>query len=133
MDQALAPFAAYHDGTIEDHGLGMLQADFANKFLGGGVFGRGAVQEEIRFLICPGVRAAVRHLAAALALARSLARSLACSLTTHLSAAARLELIVSRLIFERLADNEAALIIGKAFRAVWPCLLSLIALSFCLY
>lgn len=32
----------------------MLQADFANKFLGGGVFGRGAVQEEIRFLICPG-------------------------------------------------------------------------------
>ena len=27
--------------------------DFANKFIGGGVLGRGCVQEEIRFLICP--------------------------------------------------------------------------------
>lgn len=40
-------------GTIEDNGEGMLQADFANKFLGGGVLGRGCVQEEIRFMICP--------------------------------------------------------------------------------
>ena len=31
----------------------MLQVDFANKFIGGGVLGHGAVQEEIRFLICP--------------------------------------------------------------------------------
>ncbi|CAH2107975.1 unnamed protein product [Euphydryas editha] len=39
-------------GTIEDaHGL--IQVDFANKFLGGGVLGYGCVQEEIRFMICP--------------------------------------------------------------------------------
>lgn len=31
----------------------MLQVDFANKFLGGGVLGQGCVQEEIRFVICP--------------------------------------------------------------------------------
>ncbi|XP_067673402.1 poly(ADP-ribose) glycohydrolase-like [Haliotis asinina] len=40
-------------GTIEDDGKGMLQVDFANKYIGGGVLGMGAVQEEIRFLICP--------------------------------------------------------------------------------
>ncbi|XP_039751503.1 poly(ADP-ribose) glycohydrolase-like [Pararge aegeria] len=38
--------------TIEDaHGL--IQVDFANKYLGGGVLGNGSVQEEIRFVICP--------------------------------------------------------------------------------
>ena len=41
------------EGTIEDQGLGLLQVDFANKFLGGGVLGAGCVQEEIRFVICP--------------------------------------------------------------------------------
>lgn len=40
-------------GTIEDQGRGLLQVDFANKFLGGGVLGHGCVQEEIRFVICP--------------------------------------------------------------------------------
>lgn len=40
------------DGTIEE-GAGMLQVDFANRFLGGGVLGRGCVQEEIRFVINP--------------------------------------------------------------------------------
>ncbi|RZB40732.1 poly(ADP-ribose) glycohydrolase [Asbolus verrucosus] len=39
-------------GTIEE-GLGFLQVDFANKFIGGGVLGYGCVQEEIRFVICP--------------------------------------------------------------------------------
>lgn len=39
-------------GKIED-GHGMLQVDFANKFVGGGVLGNGCVQEEIRFLINP--------------------------------------------------------------------------------
>ncbi|XP_063912278.1 poly(ADP-ribose) glycohydrolase-like [Zophobas morio] len=39
-------------GTIEE-GLGLLQVDFANKFVGGGVLGYGCVQEEIRFVICP--------------------------------------------------------------------------------
>ncbi|KAK9695255.1 Poly (ADP-ribose) glycohydrolase (PARG) [Popillia japonica] len=38
--------------TIEN-GLGLLQVDFANKFVGGGVLGYGCVQEEIRFIICP--------------------------------------------------------------------------------
>lgn len=32
---------------------GLLQVDFANKFVGGGVIGRGCVQEEILFLISP--------------------------------------------------------------------------------
>ena len=31
----------------------LLQVDFANKYLGGGVLTHGCVQEEIRFLICP--------------------------------------------------------------------------------
>ena len=38
---------------IEDVGVGMLQVDFANRFMGGGVLGHGCVQEEIRFAICP--------------------------------------------------------------------------------
>lgn len=38
-------------GTIEDDGYGMLQVDFANRFVGGGVTGHGLVQEEIRFII----------------------------------------------------------------------------------
>lgn len=40
------------NGTIED-GCGLLQVDFANKFLGGGVLGNGCFQEGIRFVICP--------------------------------------------------------------------------------
>ena len=48
--QKLEMFA---DGTIEDDGGNCLQMDFANRFIGGGVLGHGAVQEEIRFLICP--------------------------------------------------------------------------------
>ncbi|XP_062381759.1 poly(ADP-ribose) glycohydrolase-like isoform X2 [Sardina pilchardus] len=41
------------EGTIEDQGHGMLQVDFANRFVGGGVTATGLVQEEIRFLINP--------------------------------------------------------------------------------
>lgn len=41
------------EGTIEDDGHGMLQVDFANRFVGGGVTSSGLVQEEIRFLINP--------------------------------------------------------------------------------
>ncbi|KAF9913296.1 hypothetical protein EC991_000058 [Linnemannia zychae] len=42
------------DSALEDDApLGALQLDFANKVIGGGVLGRGAVQEEIRFAICP--------------------------------------------------------------------------------
>jgi poly(ADP-ribose) glycohydrolase len=36
-----------------ERGAGLLHADFANMFLGGGVFSGGCVQEEIRFAICP--------------------------------------------------------------------------------
>jgi poly(ADP-ribose) glycohydrolase len=39
-------------GTIEE-GRNMLQVDFANRYLGGGVLGTGCVQEEIRFMINP--------------------------------------------------------------------------------
>lgn len=41
------------EGTIEEDGYGMLQVDFANQFVGGGVTSLGLVQEEIRFLINP--------------------------------------------------------------------------------
>ncbi|XP_077468620.1 poly(ADP-ribose) glycohydrolase [Stigmatopora argus] len=41
------------EGKIEDDGYGMLQVDFANRFVGGGVTGHGLVQEEIRFIINP--------------------------------------------------------------------------------
>ncbi|XP_061087122.1 poly(ADP-ribose) glycohydrolase-like isoform X2 [Conger conger] len=41
------------EGTIEDNGTGMLQVDFANRMVGGGVTGSGLVQEEIRFIINP--------------------------------------------------------------------------------
>jgi len=37
----------------EEHGHGLLHADFANAFIGGGVLSGGCVQEEIRFAICP--------------------------------------------------------------------------------
>jgi len=36
-----------------DGPLFYLQVDFANMYIGGGVLGRGCVQEEIRFVICP--------------------------------------------------------------------------------
>lgn len=39
-------------GRIEK-GHGMLQMDFANRYLGGGALGHGCVQEEIRFMINP--------------------------------------------------------------------------------
>ena len=41
------------EGSIETEGQGMLQVDFANKFVGGGVLTFGMAQEEIRFSICP--------------------------------------------------------------------------------
>lgn len=53
VDTSLRHLHVSAEGTIEDDGLGMLQVDFANKYLGGGVLGQGCVQEEIRFLICP--------------------------------------------------------------------------------
>ncbi|XP_068725085.1 poly(ADP-ribose) glycohydrolase-like isoform X1 [Montipora capricornis] len=55
-ERCSASFGKIHvstKGTIEDNGIGFLQVDFANKYIGGGVIGEGCVQEEIRFLICP--------------------------------------------------------------------------------
>lgn len=47
-----------YKGTIEENGYGMLQVDFANRMVGGGVTGGGLVQEEIRFIINPELIAA---------------------------------------------------------------------------
>ncbi|KAJ8672540.1 hypothetical protein QAD02_003799 [Eretmocerus hayati] len=49
----LLPLHITSKGTIESQGVGLLQVDFANKFVGGGVLNYGCVQEEIRFVICP--------------------------------------------------------------------------------
>ncbi|XP_024938094.1 poly(ADP-ribose) glycohydrolase isoform X2 [Cephus cinctus] len=49
----LPPLHITSKGTIESEGTGLLQVDFANKYVGGGVLRWGCVQEEIRFVICP--------------------------------------------------------------------------------
>uniref|UniRef100_A0A6V7LA66 poly(ADP-ribose) glycohydrolase n=1 Tax=Bracon brevicornis TaxID=1563983 RepID=A0A6V7LA66_9HYME len=49
----LPPLHITSKGTIETEGAGLLQVDFANKYIGGGVLNWGCVQEEIRFVICP--------------------------------------------------------------------------------
>ncbi|XP_026315833.1 poly(ADP-ribose) glycohydrolase [Hyposmocoma kahamanoa] len=49
---AALPLHVDAQGTIED-ASGLIQMDFANMYLGGGVLGHGSVQEEIRFVICP--------------------------------------------------------------------------------
>lgn len=41
------------DSPIEKEGKHLLQVDFANQYIGGGVLQRGCIQEEIRFLISP--------------------------------------------------------------------------------
>ncbi|XP_042621656.1 poly(ADP-ribose) glycohydrolase-like [Cyprinus carpio] len=41
------------EGSIEHEGTGMLQVDFASKYIGGGVLGSGLVQEEILFFMSP--------------------------------------------------------------------------------
>uniref|UniRef100_A0A672P0D9 poly(ADP-ribose) glycohydrolase n=1 Tax=Sinocyclocheilus grahami TaxID=75366 RepID=A0A672P0D9_SINGR len=41
------------EGSIEKEGTGMLQVDFASKYIGGGVLKSGLVQEEILFLMSP--------------------------------------------------------------------------------
>lgn len=52
LDVPLCPASVCSDGVIEES-KGNLQADFANKYLGGGALHRGSVQEEIRFSVCP--------------------------------------------------------------------------------
>ncbi|XP_011139259.1 poly(ADP-ribose) glycohydrolase isoform X1 [Harpegnathos saltator] len=53
LDKKLPVLHITSKGTIENEGAGLLQVDFANKYVGGGVLGLGCVQEEIRFVICP--------------------------------------------------------------------------------
>ncbi|XP_053697387.1 poly(ADP-ribose) glycohydrolase-like [Sabethes cyaneus] len=53
VTRTVVPVHITSEGTIEDQGKGLLQVDFANKYLGGGVLGHGCVQEEIRFVINP--------------------------------------------------------------------------------
>ncbi len=47
----LSKLVVLDKGSIESNGVNMLQVDFANKEIGGGVLNRGSVQEEIRFCI----------------------------------------------------------------------------------
>lgn len=49
----LQPVTVTGTGFIEREGEEYVQVDFANCYIGGGVLGRGCVQEEIRFLISP--------------------------------------------------------------------------------
>ncbi|XP_076454325.1 uncharacterized protein LOC143289235 isoform X2 [Babylonia areolata] len=56
---ALCPLLVHTHGVIEDVGASAMQVDFANRAIGGGVLGRGRVQEEIRFSTCPELMAAM--------------------------------------------------------------------------
>ncbi|KAJ8031100.1 Poly(ADP-ribose) glycohydrolase [Holothuria leucospilota] len=49
----LCGFVVKLEGGIEDVGSGIIQVDFANRYIGGGVLSSGVVQEEIRFATCP--------------------------------------------------------------------------------
>ncbi len=51
--KSLCPLVVKTEGLLEDAGCGVLQTDFANEYLGGGVLQTGRVQEEIRFTVCP--------------------------------------------------------------------------------
>jgi poly(ADP-ribose) glycohydrolase len=57
-ESPLGPLRVEREGTIEE-AIGCLQADFANRFLGGGALRSGCVQEEIRFAITPELLAAM--------------------------------------------------------------------------
>ena len=52
-DRLLCPLIVCPDGKIEDSGSRVLQMDFANAYIGGGVLFDGNVQEEILFSLCP--------------------------------------------------------------------------------
>ena len=49
----LCPLVVLPEGGTEGAGINVLQVNFANRYLGGGVLRRGNTQEEIRFSICP--------------------------------------------------------------------------------
>lgn len=49
----LLPPLVIESNLLIENAHEQLQADFANQYLGGGVLGKGCVQEEIRMMICP--------------------------------------------------------------------------------
>ncbi|KAG6462644.1 poly(ADP-ribose) glycohydrolase isoform X2 [Manduca sexta] len=54
QDASLAALPLHVDSeTTIENAHGLIQVDFANRYLGGGVLTYGCVQEEIRFVICP--------------------------------------------------------------------------------
>lgn len=48
----LSDFVVQSSGTIEDDGFGMLEVDFANKYIGGGVLSKGCVQVGLFLEVC---------------------------------------------------------------------------------
>ncbi|XP_034997660.1 poly(ADP-ribose) glycohydrolase isoform X2 [Hippoglossus stenolepis] len=52
-DEKLSRLHVTSKGNIEANSAGMLQVDFASRWIGGGVLGNGLVQEEILFLMNP--------------------------------------------------------------------------------
>ena len=52
-EDLLSNLTVHGDNEGIENDSNFLQADFANRFLGGGVLNRGCVQEEIRFMISP--------------------------------------------------------------------------------
>ncbi|KAF4688226.1 hypothetical protein FOZ60_002979 [Perkinsus olseni] len=52
-DVPMSKLEVHGDGERIEDAVGLLQADFANCRVGGGVLSSGCVQEEIRFMICP--------------------------------------------------------------------------------
>lgn len=63
-DLPLCPIIVDNKTAIEDSGEHILQVDFANRFIGGGVLGGGHVQEEIRFCINPELLVAIMFMEA---------------------------------------------------------------------
>jgi hypothetical protein len=51
----LTLYSCHESGLIEDGDPNGVMVDFANKYVGGGVLGHGAVQEEILMSIFPGL------------------------------------------------------------------------------
>ena len=51
--KSLSNLFVHLGGSIEKNGKDLLQIDFANKLVGGGVLDNGCTQEEIRFCMNP--------------------------------------------------------------------------------
>ncbi|CAL1545341.1 unnamed protein product [Lymnaea stagnalis] len=58
-EMSLCPVKVFSKGVIEESGAEVIQVDFANQSIGGGVLGRARVQEEIKFCVCPELMSAM--------------------------------------------------------------------------